>query len=100
MSLLELYTMSRLSAIPYQHQHNPDYISCLKAGSNTQVELHPNVNIARHLHDLGEIYRLLCCLLQVCDREDLETGLVDLETISDCQGKKGKAIPIQQLSPY
>lgn len=51
-----------------------------QAGLNTQIELHAHINITRHLHDLGEVNHFLGCFLQICDREDLETGVVDLDS--------------------
>jgi hypothetical protein len=63
--------------MPYQHQYTAQHLP-LKGHSNTQIELHTDINIPRHLHDLGEIDRLLRRLLEVLDREDLQSGVVDL----------------------
>lgn len=34
---------------------------------DAQIELHTNVNLPSHLYQLGELYRLLCRVLQVFD---------------------------------
>jgi hypothetical protein len=39
---------------------------------NTKSELDANVNVTGHLHDLGELDRLLGGGLEVVDGEDLE----------------------------
>jgi hypothetical protein len=48
-------------------------------GSDTKRKLHADVNLARHLDNLGEIHDLLGSFLQICDGEDLEAGIVDLD---------------------
>ena len=48
---------------------------------NTEGEFDADVNVARHLDDLGELDRLLGGGLQVVDGEDLEAGVVKLLTL-------------------
>lgn len=48
---------------------------------NTKSELDANVDVARHLDDLGELHRLLGGGLQVIDGEDLEAGVVELDGV-------------------
>lgn len=45
---------------------------------DTKSELNTHVNLTSHLDHLGELNRLLSCVLQVVNREDLEARLVDL----------------------
>ncbi len=45
---------------------------------NPKVELHANVDVPSHLDDLREVHCLLSSFLQICDREDLQAGVVDL----------------------
>ncbi len=58
------------------------------ADLDAQVELHPNVNLPAHLDQLGELHRLLCRILQVFNREDLQARIVDLLTVS-CSARCG-----------
>lgn len=45
---------------------------------NTEGEFDADVNVARHLDDLGELDGLLGGGLQIVDGEDLKAGVVDL----------------------
>lgn len=45
---------------------------------DTKSELNTHVNLTSHLDHLRELNRLLSCVLQVVNREDLEARLVDL----------------------
>jgi hypothetical protein len=45
---------------------------------NTKGELDTNIDITRHLDDLGELDRLLSRGLEVVDGEDLEARVVEL----------------------
>lgn len=49
---------------------------------DTKGELHTDVNLTGHLDHLRELDRLLSGALEIFNGEDLEAGLVDLETIS------------------
>lgn len=46
---------------------------------DTEGELDADINVARHLDDLGKLNRLLGRGLEVIDGEDFETGFVDLD---------------------
>lgn len=54
--------------------------SCLTAprSLDTKAELDSDVDVARHLDNLGELRRFLRRALKVLDREDLEARFVDL----------------------
>jgi hypothetical protein len=45
---------------------------------DTQSELNTNINVTRHLDDLGELDRLLSRTLEIINGEDLKTRVVDL----------------------
>lgn len=47
---------------------------------DAEGELNTDVDLAGHLDDLGELDGLLGSALEVLDGEDLESGLVDLES--------------------
>ena len=53
--------------------------------SNAQRELNTHINVPGHLHNLGEIHSLLSCGLQVLNRENLQSGIVDLVLLAFSQ---------------
>ena len=72
-----LVVMSLWNEFSYRYipaYDNVDVRKSLKAGiSDTKVELHPNINVPCHLHDLREIHRLFRCFLQILNRENLSS---------------------------
>jgi hypothetical protein len=59
-------------------RYNPPQLVRLR-NLDTEVELDANVDVAGHLYNFGELDGLLGCGLQIVDREDFKTRLVDLE---------------------
>ena len=57
-------------AIPWDNVNAVNAANAV-VSSDTKVELHANIDIARHLDDLRKVNRLLRSLLQVDDRENL-----------------------------
>lgn len=58
---------------------------------DAKCELDTNVDISCHLDDLGELASLLCCALEVIDGENLESGLLDLNNVSN----ESVAVPLK-----
>lgn len=67
-----------------EHQHGPEGVGKGRSQgrSDTEIELDAHINIASQLDDLGKVNRLLGRFLKIGDGEDLETGVVDLGSVS------------------
>ena len=62
---------------PYPLYH---YKQKVKHPLDAEGELNTDVDLTRHLDDLGELDGFLSGVLEVFDGEDLKAGLVDLES--------------------
>ena len=57
-------------------------VNALSRRLNAEGELNTDVNLAGHLDNLGELNGLLRSALEVLNREDLEAGFIDLQTLA------------------
>jgi hypothetical protein len=78
---LDIYltTRKRIKNTVTNKHHATERLRSLRWSLDTESEFHTHVDVAGHLDHLRELHRLLGSALEVLNREDLETRLVELE---------------------